>query len=59
MKKDSEKMKNKKIKPYFWIAIPVVFVLLAIALLIHKPKKYAPLRIADQNQISALSDSSV
>ena len=52
MKKDSEKMKKPKIKTYLWIAIPVVLVLLAIAMLMHKPKNYTPLRIADQNQIS-------
>lgn len=45
-------MKKPKIKTYLWIAIPVVLVLLAIAMLMHKPKNYTPLRIADQNQIS-------
>jgi uncharacterized protein YpmS len=52
MKKDSAKIKKTKVKAYFWVAIPLVLVLLAIALLMHKPKNYAPLRIADQNQIS-------
>ena len=52
MKKDSEKMKNKKVKAYFWIAIPLALVLLAFVLVTHRPKNYAPLRIADQNQIS-------
>jgi len=52
MKKDSEKMKNKKVKAYFWIAIPLVLVLLAFVLVTHRPKNYTPLRIADQNQIS-------
>ncbi len=45
-------MKKPKVKAYFWIALPLVLVLLAIALLMHKPKNYAPLQIADQNQIS-------
>ncbi len=45
-------MKNRKFKAYFWLAVPFVLVLLAVALLMHKPKNYAPLRIADQRQIS-------
>ena len=45
-------MKNKKVKAYFWIAIPLVLVLLAFVLVTHRPKNYTPLRIADQNQIS-------
>ena len=45
-------MKKTKVKAYFWLAIPFVLGLLAIALLMHRPKNYAPLRIADQNQIS-------
>jgi uncharacterized protein YpmS len=52
MKKDSEKMKKPKVKAYFWIAIPLVLGLLAFVLVTHRPKNYAPLRIADQNQIS-------
>jgi uncharacterized protein YpmS len=52
MKKDSEKMKKPKVKAYLWIAIPAVLVLLAFVLITHRPKIYAPLRIADQNQIS-------
>jgi uncharacterized protein YpmS len=52
MKKDSEKMKKTKVKAYFWIAIPLVLVLLAFVLVTHRPKNYVPLRIADQNQIS-------
>lgn len=52
MKKDSAKIKKTKTRAYFWAAIPFVLLLLAIALLMHKPKNYAPLRIADQNQIS-------
>jgi uncharacterized protein YpmS len=43
-------MKNKK---YLWPVIPIALVVLAIALVMHKPKDYAPLLIADQNQISA------
>jgi uncharacterized protein YpmS len=42
-------MKNKK---YLWPAVPIVLALLAIALVMHKPNDYAPLRITDQNQIS-------
>jgi uncharacterized protein YpmS len=45
-------MKKPKVKAYLWIAIPVVLVLLALVLITHRPKDYAPLRIADQNQIS-------
>jgi len=45
-------MKKTKVKAYFWIAIPLVLVLLAILLITYRPKNYAPLRIADQNQIS-------
>ncbi|MGD0596750.1 MAG: hypothetical protein ABSA64_04410 [Sedimentisphaerales bacterium] len=52
MKKDSEKMKKPKVKAYFWIAIPLVLVLLTFVLVTHRPKNYTPLRIADQNQIS-------
>jgi len=52
MKKDSEKTKKPKVKAYFWIALPLVLVLLAFVLVTHKPGNYAPLRIADQNQIS-------
>jgi uncharacterized protein YpmS len=52
MKKDSEKMKKKKIKAYLWLAIPIALALTAIVLLLHKPKYYTPLKIADQNQIS-------
>ncbi|HEY5503638.1 MAG TPA: hypothetical protein VIK28_00660, partial [Sedimentisphaerales bacterium] len=52
MKKDSEKMRKPKVKAYFWIALPLVLVLLAFVLVTHRPKNYAPLRIADQNQIS-------
>jgi uncharacterized protein YpmS len=42
-----------KIKIYLWIAIPPALLLLAFFLLTNKPDNYAPLRIADQNQISA------
>jgi hypothetical protein len=52
MKKDSEKMKNRKFKAYFWLALPLVLVLLAFVLITHRPKNYAPLRRADQRQIS-------
>jgi uncharacterized protein YpmS len=52
MKKDSEKMKKPKVKTYFCIALLLALVLLAFALVTHRPKNYAPLRIADQNQIS-------
>ncbi len=45
-------MKKMKVKAYFWIAIPLALVLLAFVLVTHRPKNYAPLRIADQNQIS-------
>jgi len=45
-------MKKTKVKAYFWIAIPLVLVLLAFVLVTHRPKNYAPLRIADQDQIS-------
>jgi uncharacterized protein YpmS len=45
-------MKNRKLKVYFWLALPLVLVLLAFILVTHKPKYYAPLRIADQQQIS-------
>ncbi len=45
-------MKKTKVKAYFWIAIPLVLVLLAFVLVTHRPKNYVPLRIADQNQIS-------
>ncbi len=45
-------MKNRKFKAYFWLALPLVLVLLAFVLVTHRPKYYAPLRIADQNQIS-------
>ena len=52
MKKDSEKTKKVKIKLYLWIAIPLVLVFLSFFLVRHKPKNYAPLKIADQNQMS-------
>ncbi|MGD0571892.1 MAG: hypothetical protein ABSB11_02590 [Sedimentisphaerales bacterium] len=45
-------MKNRKFKAYFWLALPLVLVLLAFVLVTHRPKYYAPLRIADQSQIS-------
>jgi len=45
-------MRKPKVKAYFWIALPLVLVLLAFVLVTHRPKNYAPLRIADQNQIS-------
>jgi hypothetical protein len=51
-KKDSEKMKDRKLKVCLWLALPVVLVLLAFALVTHRPGYYAPLRIADQRQIS-------
>jgi uncharacterized protein YpmS len=52
MKKDLEKMKKKKFKTYFLFVIPIALVLIVIGLLFHKPNDYAPLKIADQNQIS-------
>jgi uncharacterized protein YpmS len=52
MKKDSEKMKNRKFKAYFWFVLPLVLVLLAFVMITHRPKYYAPLRITDQQQIS-------
>jgi len=54
MKKDSEKdkMKKTKAKAYFLLAFPIVLVLLAFVLVTYRPENYAPLRIADQNQIS-------
>ena len=52
MKKDSEKTKKVKIKLYLWIALPLTLVLLSFVLVRHKPKNYAPLKIADQNQMS-------
>jgi len=45
-------MKKPKVKAYFWLAIPFVLGLLAFVLITHRPKNYAPLRIADQYQIS-------
>ena len=45
-------MKKTKVKAYFWIAISLVLVLLAILLITYRPKSYVPLRIADQGQIS-------
>jgi uncharacterized protein YpmS len=45
-------MKNRKVKAYFWIALPLLLVLLAFVLVTHRPGNYAPLRIADQTQIS-------
>ena len=52
MKKDLQKVKKRKIKPFLWFVILLVLVISAIILLLHKPKDYAPLHIADQNQIS-------
>ncbi len=45
-------MKNRKLKAYFWFAIPLVLAFLAFVLVTHRPKNYAPLQIADQSQIS-------
>ena len=45
-------MKKTKAKAYFWLALPIVLVLLAFVLVTYRPENYAPLRIADQNQIS-------
>ena len=45
-------MKKRKFKAFLLLALPFVLVLLAFVLVTHKPKIYAPLKIADQRQIS-------
>jgi hypothetical protein len=45
-------MKNTKTKVCLCFAALIALVLLAFVLVTHRPKYYAPLRIADQNQIS-------
>ena len=45
-------MKDRKFKACLLLALPLVLVLLAFVLVTHRPEYYAPLRIADQQQIS-------
>ncbi|MGA2172972.1 MAG: hypothetical protein ABSG82_08205 [Sedimentisphaerales bacterium] len=54
MKKDLPNVKKAKLKKYFWTATAVALTLLVLILVltVHKPGRYAPLKIADQNQIS-------
>jgi uncharacterized protein YpmS len=54
MKKDTQKLKKTKFRRYFRLGIVLVLLLLALALALmaYKPGRYAPVRVADQNQIS-------
>ena len=54
MKKDLSNVKKTKFRKYFWPAIIIALTLLVLILLltVHKPRRYAPLKVADQNQIS-------
>jgi uncharacterized protein YpmS len=54
MKKDSTNEKKNKFKKYLWPAITLALTLLVIALVLtaYRPGRYAPVRIADQNQVS-------
>lgn len=54
MKKDSQKLKKTKFRRYFLLGIVLALVLLALALALtaYRPGRYAPVRVADQNQVS-------
>jgi uncharacterized protein YpmS len=54
MKKDSQKLKKTKFRRYFRLVIVLALVLLALALALtaYRPGRYAPVRVADQNQVS-------
>ena len=54
MKKDSPNVKKNKFKKYFLPAITIALTLLVMALVLtaYKPGRYAPVTIADQNQVS-------
>ena len=54
MKKDSPNAKKSKFKTYFLPAITLTLPLLVLALVLtaYKPGRYAPVKIADQNQVS-------
>lgn len=54
MKKDSPNAKKNKFKKYLLPAVTIALTLLVITLVLtaYKPGRYAPVRIADQNQVS-------
>jgi hypothetical protein len=54
MKKDSTNEKKSRFKTYFLPAITIALALLVLALVLtaYKPGRYAPVRIADHNQVS-------
>jgi uncharacterized protein YpmS len=54
MKKDSPNVKKTKFRKYLLPAALLVLVLLMLVLVLtaYRPKRYAPVRVADQNQIS-------
>ena len=54
MKKDSPNVKKNKFKKYFLPVITIALTLLVMAMVLtaYKPGRYAPVTIADQNQVS-------
>ncbi|MFH1370424.1 MAG: hypothetical protein ABII09_03960 [Planctomycetota bacterium] len=54
MKKDSPNIKKNKFKKYLWPVISLTPALLVLTLVLtaYKPRRYAPVRIADKNLVS-------
>jgi len=54
MKKDLPNVKKTKLKKCFWPVILIVLIVFmsALVFITHRPRRYAPIRVADHNQAS-------